>query len=191
MGGFKPFEGRSTGKRGPAWGPYFVTQRDLATGEVLNHIEPENPGHHHRCYINKATDRYILGGRRGTEFIDLQTGEVLWHSWARGVCKYGVMPANGLLYVPPHACGCYTAAKLTGFNALAPGIQRSETTTSGGAESAAAAPRWASVSLDASHPASARTCTRCARVARLSSMMRTRGMDPHRIPERFPGTGDF
>ena len=127
LGGFKPFQGSGEKKRSPAWGPYFVTQRDLATGEVLKHIEPENPGHHHRCYINKATDRYILGGRRGTEFIDLQTGEVLWHSWARGVCKYGVMPANGLLYVPPHACGCYTATKLIGFNALASGIQESET----------------------------------------------------------------
>jgi outer membrane protein assembly factor BamB len=116
LGGFQPIEN----KRGPVWGPYFVTQRDLATGEKLRYIEPENPGHHHRCYSNKATDRYILGGRRGTEFIDLDSGEVLWNSWARGVCKYGVMPANGLLYTPPHACGCYVEAKLTGFNALAP-----------------------------------------------------------------------
>ncbi|MGD8238631.1 MAG: PQQ-binding-like beta-propeller repeat protein [Armatimonadota bacterium] len=115
LGGFKPIEG----KRSPAWGPYFATQRDLGTGEVLKHIEPENPGHHHRCYQNKATLRYILGGRRGTEFIDLASGEVLWNSWARGVCRYGVMPCNGLLYTPPHACGCYIGAKLTGFNALA------------------------------------------------------------------------
>jgi len=116
IGGFKPIEG----KRGPSWGPYFATQRDLATGKRLMHIEPENPGHHHRCYNNKATDRYILGGRRGTEFIDLESGEVLWNSWARGVCRYGIMPCNGLLYAPPHACGCYMTAKLTGFNALAP-----------------------------------------------------------------------
>ncbi|MHC4603670.1 MAG: outer membrane protein assembly factor BamB family protein [Planctomycetota bacterium] len=115
LGGFKPCEG----KRGPVWGPYFVTQLDLATGKVLMHIEPENPGHHHRCWRNKATDRYILGGRRGVEYIDLQTGDVLWHSWVRGVCKYGVMPCNGLLYAPPHACGCYIAAKLTGFYAIA------------------------------------------------------------------------
>jgi len=116
VGGFKPFPK----KRGPSWGPYFATQRDLATGEMLMHVEPENPWHHHRCYLNKATDRYILVGRRGTEFIDLESGDVLWHSWARGVCKYGVMPCNGLLYTPPHPCACYVAAKLTGFNALAP-----------------------------------------------------------------------
>jgi len=115
LGGFKPCEG----KRGPSWGPYFVTQRHLATGKVLMHIEPKGPGHHHRCWRNKATERYILGGRRGVEYIDLQTGDVLWHSWVRGVCKYGVMPCNGLLYAPPHACGCYIAAKLTGFYALA------------------------------------------------------------------------
>jgi len=115
LGGFKPFRA----KRGPSWGPYFATQRDLATGKILKQIEPENPSHHHRCYLNKATDRYILAGRRGVEFIDLDSGEVLWHSWVRGVCRYGVMPANGLLYAPPHACGCYITAKLTGFYALA------------------------------------------------------------------------
>ncbi len=127
LGGFKPWQDRGPGqRRGPAWGPYFVTQRDLATGDILMQIEPENPGHHHRCYMNKATDRYIVGGRRGTEFIDLTSGEVLWHSWARGVCKYGVMPCNGLLYTPPHACACYVAAKLTGFNALAPDREEPE-----------------------------------------------------------------
>jgi len=115
LGGFKPIEG----KRGPVWGPYFVTQRELVTGKVLRHVEPENPGHHHRCWRNKATERYILGGRRGVEYIDLKTGDVLWHNWVRGVCRYGVMPCNGLLYAPPHACGCYIAAKLTGFYALA------------------------------------------------------------------------
>ncbi|HUT91899.1 MAG TPA: PQQ-binding-like beta-propeller repeat protein [Thermoguttaceae bacterium] len=129
LGGFKPWQGRKTGKRGPAWGPYFATERDLSTGKMLMHIEPENPGHHHRCYMNKATDRYILGGRRGTEFIDLKSGDVLWHSWARGVCKYGVMPCNGLLYAPSHACGCYVAAKLTGFNALASSSGQSPATT--------------------------------------------------------------
>lgn len=114
LGGFKPFPT----KRGPSWGSYFATQRDLVTGEVLMHIEPENPGHHHRCYSNKATDNYILGGRRGTEFIDLKSGDVLWNSWARGVCRYGVMPCNGLLYTPPHPCGCYVGVKLSGFHAL-------------------------------------------------------------------------
>ena len=29
------------------------------------------------------------------------------------------MPANGLIYAPPHPCSCYGQAKLFGFNALA------------------------------------------------------------------------
>jgi len=124
VGGFKPFPS----KRGPSWGPYFATQLNPATGEVMMHIEPENPSHHHRCYSNKATDRYILAGRRGTEFIDLAAGEVLWNSWARGACKYGVMPANGLLYTPPHPCGCYIGVKLTGFHALVSDRPRSRFT---------------------------------------------------------------
>lgn len=119
IGGFKPFD---TGRKhtGPVWGPYFAVQRDLTTGELVKEVTAENPGHHHRCYSSKATDRYILGGRRGTEFLDLASGEYRWNSWARGTCRYGVMPANGFLYVPPHSCGCYITAKLTGFNALAP-----------------------------------------------------------------------
>jgi outer membrane protein assembly factor BamB len=95
----------------------------------MMHIEPDNPSHHHRCYSNKATDRYILAGRRGTEFVDLAAGEVLWNSWARGACKYGVMPANGLLYTPPHPCGCYIGVKLTGFHALSAKMDERRWTT--------------------------------------------------------------
>jgi len=115
LGGFKPFPQ----KRGPAWGPYFAVQHDLSTGKLLRQIEPENLEHHHRCYQNKATDRFILAGRRGVEFFDLASGEMREHSWVRGVCKYGVMPCNGLLYAPPHACACYVGTKVNGFFALA------------------------------------------------------------------------
>ena len=125
IGGFKPYVSENP-RQGPHYGPYFVMQLDLKTGKLLKSINPQNPGHHHRCYVNKATDRYILSGRRGTEFIDLASGEVLWNNWARGICKYGIMPCNGLLYAPPHACACYMEAKLTGFNVMAP--RRSITT---------------------------------------------------------------
>ena len=128
IGGFKPWAPANKKYHGPAWGPYFAVQRDLATGKVLREVEPENPGHHHRCWRNKATDRYILGGRRGVEFINLETGDVRWHNWVRGVCRYGVMPANGLLYAPPHACGCYITAKLDGFFALAPAAAKPSAT---------------------------------------------------------------
>lgn len=36
----------------------------------------------------------------------------------RGVRQYGIMPRNGLLYVPPHVCARYMEAKLHGFRAL-------------------------------------------------------------------------
>jgi len=119
LGGFKPYETGSKKYTGPVWGPHFATKRDLTTGEVLMHIETDCPKHHHRCYESTATDRYLLVGRRGTEFYDLETGDVYWNSWARGVCRYGVMPCNGLMYKPPHACGCYRTVQLSGFNALA------------------------------------------------------------------------
>ncbi len=75
---------------------------------------------HHRCYRAKATCRYLLTARTGTEFIDVRSGHWEPHHWVRGACLYGVLPANGLLYVPPHPCACYLESKLFGLNALAP-----------------------------------------------------------------------
>ncbi len=89
-------------------------KRTISTQEALDQ------GHHHRCYRNKATSRYIVTGRRGAEFIDMESGENTRHHWVRGTCRYGVMPCNGLLYAPPHPCICYITSKLNGFYALAP-----------------------------------------------------------------------
>lgn len=102
---------------------------DLRTGEVVAEtaLDERFPNwHHHRCYRDKATCNYILGSRTGVEFIDLNTGKVTLHNWIRGNCKFGVLPCNGLLYVPPEQCGCYIESKLSGFHALAPKGQRSE-----------------------------------------------------------------
>ncbi|MBT7302861.1 MAG: PQQ-binding-like beta-propeller repeat protein [Victivallales bacterium] len=96
---------------------------DLRTGELLGEMpEDENwpKQHHHRCYRDKATSRFILANRTGIEFIEIATGKVSLNNWLRGNCKFGVMPANGLLYLPPEQCGCYVEGKLTGFHALAP-----------------------------------------------------------------------
>jgi len=73
---------------------------------------------HHRCHRAKATENFFLTSRTGIEMIDTQTGQWHLHHWARGACLYGIMPANGLIYGPPHPCACYPEAKLTGFNAL-------------------------------------------------------------------------
>ena len=104
-------------------GPYAIVGLDLASGEVtkkLSTTEAMRSTHHHRCYRDKATERFILTARRGTEFLDVGTGENILHHWMRGACRLGIMPANGLLYVPPDPCVCYITAKLNGLYALAP-----------------------------------------------------------------------
>ena len=58
---------------------------------------------HPRCYRNKATERFLVLGNQGTQFLDVDSGESWLHYWLRGTCQYGILPANGLLYVPPHA----------------------------------------------------------------------------------------
>jgi outer membrane protein assembly factor BamB len=96
--------------------------RDPKTGEMVRQFLPdvETYWFHHRCHRSKATDRYILTSRTGIEFIDPETEHWICNHWVRGACLYGVMPANGMIYNPPHPCACYTEAKLYGLNALAP-----------------------------------------------------------------------
>ena len=97
------------------------TGRDLRTGKVMVEIPPNVDTYwfHHRCYIAKATDNFLMPSRTGIEFIDPETKNWDINHWVRGGCLYGVMPANGLTYAPPHNCACYPEAKLFGFNALA------------------------------------------------------------------------
>ncbi len=97
------------------------TGRDLHTGETKKSFPPKvNPyWFHHRCHIAKATDRFILASRTGIEFVDFQNANWDLNHWVRGGCLYGIMPANGLVYAPPHNCACYPEAKLFGLNALA------------------------------------------------------------------------
>jgi len=103
--------------------------RDLHTGEIkksFSHEQDWPTWHHHRCYRDKATEKYILAGRTGIEFIDLDSGQLTAHHWVRGICLYGIMPCNGLIYSPPEQCACYIESKLNGFHALAPKRQKSE-----------------------------------------------------------------
>lgn len=105
-----------TPETGTVWG------RDLRTGEVKVQFKPDVRTHwfHHRCHRAKATERYLLMSRTGIEFVDFRKRHWTCHHWARGACLYGIMPANGMVYCPPHPCACYLQAKLYGFNALAP-----------------------------------------------------------------------
>ena len=88
--------------------------RTVDLGGVITH------GHHARCYRSKATDNYLILPKRAVEFIDLQGGAHSRHNWVRGGCRYGVLPANGMLYSSPHPCFCYAGVKLGGFMAVAP-----------------------------------------------------------------------
>jgi outer membrane protein assembly factor BamB len=95
---------------------------DLRTGEEKKRIvvpELRSPEHHHRCYRNKATERYLISGMEGAEFMDLIGDDHGQNNWLRGACKLGVMPCNGLLYVPADQCFCQPGAKLLGFTAVA------------------------------------------------------------------------
>ncbi len=94
---------------------------DPQTGDVVQTIRADrlkSPGHHYRCYRSKATERYLLLPKRGVEFFDLLGQDFQRHDWLRAPCMYGVMPANGMLYVPSHPCVCYPGVLLDHFNAL-------------------------------------------------------------------------
>jgi outer membrane protein assembly factor BamB len=99
----------------------IFTGRDLQTGAVRSEFKPDvSPDwFHHRCYRSRATDKYFIASRTGFEFIDLEAKHWDINHWVRGGCMYGFMPANGLVYAPPHDCGCFLESKLFGFNALA------------------------------------------------------------------------
>jgi outer membrane protein assembly factor BamB len=65
------------------------------------------------CQLIMATDRYIMIPRQAT-FIDFETGDKLDFKFIRGGCGLGFVPANGLVYSHPHACGCFSEA-IRGF----------------------------------------------------------------------------
>jgi outer membrane protein assembly factor BamB len=101
----------------------FTQAYNLYTGEVEKELDTASAftrTHHHRCYRNKATSKYIIMGRTGVEFIGFDGDLAMQNAFTRGNCEYGVMPANGLVYVPPHSCGCYIQVKMSGFFAYAP-----------------------------------------------------------------------
>jgi len=99
--------------------------RDPRTGEIKRQFAPDVPPgtywFHHRCYIAKATEQFLIPSRTGIEYVDHEKKHWDLNHWVRGACLYGVLPANGLTYAGPHNCACYPEAKLDGMNALAPG----------------------------------------------------------------------
>jgi len=103
------------------WLGYRGQRMDLKTGKKLPELGVENlwsPQHHHRCYSNKATTDYIIGAMEGMEYLALSSDNHSRNNWIRGACKVGIMPANGMTYVPPDQCFCSAGVKILGFNAV-------------------------------------------------------------------------
>jgi outer membrane protein assembly factor BamB/SAM-dependent methyltransferase len=97
---------------------------DLRSGEEKKRVFVKNlrsPEHHHRCYRNKATRRYLIGSYEGAEFLDFQANNHSQNNWVRGACRYGMVPCNGMLYAPSDQCFCQPGAKLLGYAALTAG----------------------------------------------------------------------
>ncbi len=97
---------------------------DLRSGEEKKRIFVKNlrsPEHHHRCYRNKATIRYLISSYEGAEFLDFQADNHSQNNWIRGACKFGMMPCNGMLYVPPDQCFCQPGGKFLGYAAVKAG----------------------------------------------------------------------
>lgn len=106
---------------GIVWvGQNFGSGYKLRTGEeVTMNAQGERVGMvHPRCYRNKATPNWIFTCRDGIELLEVGKGWKENDSWVRGVCQYGIMPANGLLYAPPDACACNSQVKVQGWNVL-------------------------------------------------------------------------
>ena len=122
------------------WEGDLIVGRNIDTGEVKTRPDTSDvftPGHHLRCYQTKATENFLITPYRGVEFISTTGEDHSQHDWVRGSCRYGVMPAAGLLYVPPHPCFCYPGVKLTGLNALAAEEREGEEGRGGDRESQA------------------------------------------------------
>ncbi len=91
---------------------------DPLTGDIKKEYPTQKGYMHPRCYRGTATDQFMLFGEMGVQMVDVLSGDVRENDWIRGTCQFGVMPANGLLYVPPDSCACNMKTKLSGIYAF-------------------------------------------------------------------------
>lgn len=87
---------------------------DPQTGKTLKRLP--HGRFKHRCMSDVATGRFIVCG--SMDFVGLKSQKHTHFTATRVSCSSGgVIPANGLVYTFPHACGCYPM--LRGFLGLA------------------------------------------------------------------------
>ena len=108
---------------GAVWtgGSKQPTSYDVETGRKLTTIPQRmnGPMGHDRCYRNFITDRYYINSKTGgADFLDLASKQEFPNHWTRGTCGMGVLPCNGLLYVPPYSCQCSIGPMVKNFNAF-------------------------------------------------------------------------
>lgn len=102
---------RADRARGGREAPERWLALDPLTGEVRRELEATGPQgvvnvvNKVSCQPLTATQRFVLDARLATAW-DFATGERRGWRFARGGCQVGMIPANGLGYVPPNACGC-------------------------------------------------------------------------------------
>ena len=107
---------------GSVWtgGSKQPTSYDPESGRNLTTIPQlmNGPMGHDRCYRNFITARYYINSKTGgADFLDLVSKKEFPNHWTRGTCGMGVVPCNGLLYVPPYSCQCSIGAMVENFNA--------------------------------------------------------------------------
>jgi outer membrane protein assembly factor BamB len=68
------------------------------------------------CQVLIASDEFLMFPRQAT-FVDWTSGQKHAFKFIRGGCGSGFVPANGLIYSHPHACGCFTEVQ-RGFLAV-------------------------------------------------------------------------
>lgn len=104
-------------------GDHRTIALDLKTGAKAKDFLPQvKPSFFHaRCYRAKATPNFLITSLQGFELIDIEACK--WHPyfWVRGACNIGFTPGNGMLYIPPTPCNCFTDTMLHGTYALASG----------------------------------------------------------------------
>jgi len=101
---------------------------DLKTGkEIKSHQSAKKVlfrlkgGAHQRCFRNKASENFMMVCPKGIELVSIDSGNSQKINHIKPICSYGLMPANGLMYFPPHACTCFISGKINGLLATSQG----------------------------------------------------------------------
>jgi len=83
----------------------MMVNLDLRTGREKNAVRSDAIGY--RCHPQRATASYLIG-TDGTMF-EPATGKDFRTRALRGTCRFGYLPANGLMYQGLNKCLCYNS----------------------------------------------------------------------------------